>query len=74
MKRRFRASIYLDVWIDSDKDLEDAREEAMQQVRRVITHAEDRPEYSAPGCVNLYVGGVARYTPENLLKPLDRDI
>lgn len=76
MKRRFRVSIYLDVFIEEgdNETLEQSRAKAEEQVRRVITHVDNLPSYSAPGCCNLYVGGVAHYTPENLLKPLDREI
>jgi len=77
---RFRASIYLDVFIenkDGSKTLEEAREDARQQVLAVsasLSHPDVDLFDEAPDVCNSYVGGVAHYTPRNLLKPLDREI
>ena len=72
--RRFKASIYLDVWIDSQVDLETARHEAEKQVKQLIRSTARRPRYMAQNCCNLYLGGVALFTPGNLKRPLDKEI
>lgn len=87
MKRRFRASIYLDIFIDDTSvcsdlraSIEECREEAEDQVRGVLSvlatpadigYWKDLKDinYSNP-----YMGDCALYTPQNLLKPLDREI
>lgn len=62
--RRFRASIYVDVWVPETDDLEADREVAKQQVE----------EYSA-AIKNSYVGDVAHYTPHVTSgSPLDREL
>lgn len=78
---RFRASIYLDVFIEGDSlSLEQARTQATDQVRNIVAlistpddcgYLEDLKNSD---CCNAYVGGVAKYTPNNLFKPLDREI
>jgi hypothetical protein len=80
MKTRFRASIYLDIFIEGDKTLEQARAEAQNQVEgivAVLSSPEDvgyHADLKDMNYSNPYVGGVAHYTPCNLLKPLDREI
>lgn len=60
-ERRFRASIYVDIFIP-ETDLEKDREEARKQVE----------EYSSQ-IPNSYVGGVAEYNPHRR-DPLDREL
>jgi len=60
--RRFRASIYVDVWVPETDNLEDDRAKATEQVNEF----QDK-------IPNSYIGGVAKYS-RNLLKPLDREI
>ena len=62
VERRFRASIYVDVWVKQTDNLEEDRKKAEEQVREF---QEQIP--------NSYVGGVALYQ-HNLLQPLDREI
>ena len=62
-ERRFRASIYVDIFVPQTEDLEADREVATQQAEEISRNI--------PG--NSYVGGVAHYTPR-LDSPLDRDI
>ncbi len=73
-RKRFRASIYVDVFIEDEEDLEKAREKATKQVQEIVEHISETPKNIAPDVCNPYVGGVAHYTPENLLKPLDKEI
>ena len=73
MKYRFRGSIYFDVFVEGE-DLEQAREQATNSANEIIEFVnDDAKQTDAPIC-NLYIGGVARYTPQNLLKPFDREI
>lgn len=76
MEQRFRASIYVDVFIKGDKDLETARAEAQEQVEGIVKALSNSDEDSLIDLnyCNPYVGGVAHYNPRNLLKPLDREI
>jgi len=60
---RFRASIYVDIFVESMGDLEKEREEARKQV-----------EEFADKIPNSYVGDVAYYTPSNLMNPFDKEI
>jgi hypothetical protein len=62
-ERRFRASIYVDVFVPETDDLEADREAATKEME----------EY-ARNIPNSYVGGVASYNPHNLSKSLDKDI
>lgn len=63
-ERRFRASIYVDVWVKETDDLEDDRQQAWAEVSQF--------QQKIP---NSYVGGVAYLPPgRGLLKPLDREI
>ena len=73
MRYRFRGSIYFDVFVESE-DLEVAREQATQSAQEVIDFVNDDAKQNGEPLCNLYIGGVARYTPQNLLKPFDRDI
>jgi len=58
-ERRFRASIYLDVWVPETDSLEDDRHVAEQKVREIAIEIP-----------NAYVGGVSSFTGMFL----DRDI
>ena len=62
-ERRFRASIYIDIFVPQTDDLERDREAAKAEA--------DMASDSIP---NSYVGGVAFYNPRNLMNPLDKDI
>jgi hypothetical protein len=77
MRTRFRASIYLDIFVEGDKSLEQAREEATAEVQSIV-HELSQPTVDGPlehlNYSNPYLGGVAHYTPNNLLVPFDRDI
>lgn len=61
--RRFRASIYVDIFVPQTENLEEDRKTASQEAENIVR--------SIPN--NAYVGGVAYYTPR-LDKPLDREI
>lgn len=79
MKRRFRASIYLDVFIEGDQDLEAARAKAKEQLEKIVgvlsqPLLEGELILSNTNYSNPYVGDCALYTSQNLLKPLDREI
>ena len=87
MKRRFRASIYLDIFIDDTSvcsdlpaSIEECREIAEDQVRGVLAVLSTPvnigywKELKDIDYSNPYMGGCALYTPENLLNPLDRKI
>ena len=85
MTYRFRASIYFDIFIDeqdeddNERTPEKAREIAQQDAEKVVSCITGDPEGCDPAlsdinCSNPYIGGVARYNPQNLLKPLDREI
>lgn len=73
---RFRASVYMDVWVEGfeNQTLEEARAEAQKRVEASIICVCENKDEAMTGVCNLYVGGVAHYTPGNLLKPLDREI
>lgn len=73
--RRFRASIYVDVFVPETDDIEKDREVAEQAVTELANKLGANEEGFTPEYIfNPYVGGVAAYNPRNLLKPLDRDI
>ena len=61
-ERRFRASVYIDIFVPATDDLERDRDEATRIAREF---ASLRP--------NAFIGGVAMFQ-RDLLKPLDRDI
>ena len=61
--RRFRASIYVDVFVPETNNLEDDREEARNKVEE---YREEVP--------NSYIGGVALYQPEKGFNVLDAEI
>ncbi len=75
-RTRFRASIYVDVFIDEER--EDGTEKTLEEMREEAEHkvqdASNAIEASDAEVTNPYVGGVAKYTPENLVQPLDRNI
>lgn len=88
---RFRASVYLDIFIDPVKEkadseeedqiktLEEARQEAKENIDRLIDAMSRPGDHDCDGLrdikySNPYTGGVAHYNPNNLLHPLDRDI
>lgn len=88
-QKRFRASIYVDIFIDEEKevtkeyggqeiteykDLEVMREEARQKVQEIVNIISIMINHYPDGVFNPYVGGVAAYEPRNLLKPLDKEI
>jgi len=62
-KRHFRASIYVDIWVeDTEEGLEAMREKAKTEAEEI-----------AKGIPNSFVGGVACFTGDPL-HPLDGDI
>ena len=61
--RRFRASIYVDVFVPETDDLEKDREEARKKI-------EEYREYVP----NSFIGGVAYYNPEKGFNVLDSEI
>lgn len=80
MKRKFRCSIYLDVYTDNNKTLEEARAEAEETVRSItamVNNPNDigyRQDVLTLDYSNAYMGGCALYNPDNLSKPLDKEI
>jgi hypothetical protein len=62
-ERRFRVTIYVDVWVPETDDLEADRMIAQSQVSE---YADQIP--------NSYIGGVAFYDISKGLNPLDREI
>jgi len=62
-ERRFRASIYMDIFVPETDDLEGDREAAKAEADMI-----------SDNIPNSYVGGVAYYNPRNLMNPLDKDI
>jgi hypothetical protein len=62
-ERRFRVSIYVDIFVPETDNLETDRESATAEAEEIVRQIPH----------NSYVGGVAYYTPR-LDKPLDRDI
>lgn len=63
-ERRFRASIYVDIFVPETEDLETDRESAKIIAQELV---DDIP-------FNAYIGGIAFYNPSNILKPLDKEI
>ena len=63
-ERRFRCSLYVDIFVPQTEDLEADRKRAEARMEKIRT----RISY------NSYVGGVAAYDPHNLSKPLDKEI
>jgi hypothetical protein len=61
-ERRFRASIYVDIWVPESPNAEADRAHALAQA-----------ENFASQIPNSYVGGVALHT-NTLSKPLDREL
>lgn len=61
--RRFRGSIYVDLLIDSSDAVNLDRQRALEQL-----------DLYADKIPNSFVGGVAMYDPQNIEKPLDREI
>lgn len=70
MKRRFRGSIYVDVFIDSEDDLEEARGKAGDILTGIVNQINC---YDISETGEAYVGGVGLLTGD-LAKPLDREI
>jgi hypothetical protein len=62
-ERRFRASIYVDIFVPETNDLVRDRANAESQVKE---YTDQIP--------NSYIGAVAFYNPLKGLDPLDRDI
>jgi len=81
-QQRFRASIYVDIYIEEYshdgeyvKSLEEMREEAREKVQAIVNEVCNTENKNIPdGLINPYVGDVAKYTPTNLLQPFDREI
>jgi len=87
-QKRFRASIYIDIFIEEIKikicggqeieeykDLEEMREEAKRRIQEVVDEITNTENKNIPDEVfNPYVGGVAAYNTRDLLRPLDREI
>jgi len=69
--RRFRASIYVDVFIPDSGDLEKDRERAEGLVKKAADYLGGK---LGGKLGHAYVGGVASYNPHNLLNPLDKEI
>ena len=64
-ERRFRASIYVDIFVPWDENMETSRAKATEIAEEIANNIP----------TNAYVGGVASYDPRsNLLNPMDRDI
>lgn len=63
-ERRFRASIYVDIWVPKTDDLEADRAKA-----EAIAE-----EYRKKVSLEAWVGGVAKYNPHDYHQPLDREI
>jgi len=61
-ERRFRASIYIDVWVPRTADLEEDRDEATRIARDFASLR-----------ANTFIGGIALVTGD-LSQPLDRII
>jgi hypothetical protein len=76
MERRFRASIYVDIFVPtSHNDVEQDREVARQAVHSLVAEISANENCFVPKMIcNPFVGGVAFYTPGNLLNPLDKEI
>ena len=65
--KRFRATICVELFIHENEDIDDlegCREKATKILNEIVEEM---------NCKS-WVCGVAHYTPENLLKPLDREI
>ena len=62
-ERKFRGSIYIDVWVPETDNLETDREVAES---KILEYANQIP--------NSYIGGVALYHTKGIMNPLDRDI
>jgi hypothetical protein len=74
-ERRFRASVYMDIFVPETDDLEKDREAAEKAVTELVDKLGANEEGFTPeGIFNPYVGGVAAYNPRNLLKSMDREI
>ncbi|MFW6311707.1 MAG: hypothetical protein ACOC1K_05675 [Nanoarchaeota archaeon] len=79
MKRRFRASLYLDFDIDSDKSINSCRQDITRRLIKLRDILGSPEEYCIDDLINMKyynprVGGVAHYTPDNLIEPLDKEI
>lgn len=79
MKRRFRASLYIDFEIESDRPLEICRTEVTRKLIKIRDILGSPDDYSTEDLSNMKyynprVGGVAHYTPDNLIEPLDKEI
>ena len=86
-EKRFRASIYVDIFINEMKDgengneeegyvqksLEEMREEPKEQVNEIVKEISKLDMSIAPGVSNPYVGGVALLTGD-IFQPLDKNI
>lgn len=66
-ERRFRASIYTDIFVPETDDLEADRETA----RKILEEAVSRMNFTHG---EPYIGGIAEYDPRNLKRPFDREI
>ncbi len=62
-ERRFRCSLYVDIWVPESGDLEADRSQAERRMKQISDKVP-----------NSYVGGCAAYNPHNLMKPLDKEI
>jgi hypothetical protein len=70
MKRRFRASIYVDIDLEATEDLEKDREIAEKEVQEIVKEISKLDMGIAPDVSNPYIGGIALKTGLTL----DREI
>ena len=66
--RRFRASIYVDLFIEDEQDY--AKEDANEAFQRALTKAKEEASKISEGIPNSYVGGVASYYDDNALSKI----
>ena len=70
-RKRFKASIYIDVWVPDTGSIEQDRNAAFEEVSEIAKNISET--YSGENSISVSIGAVAAYTL-NLLNPLDREI
>jgi hypothetical protein len=73
-ERRFRGSIYVDIFVEESDDKENDRERVLNQLEYIVSHIDHIPELDDNGTRigQAYVGGAGMHTGD-ITSPFDKD-